>query len=195
MSSKLKFPNLGLLVPDMELKKVDRERFTFIYNGQTIDCIFSFVGKAYESLVGIHDLNYGFVAEVYKNVRCEYVAVIDDEIYIGFCKALNLSYKADGFNSNTLLTLLSKHIPTKSSGTKIRYDEMRRFLPYRAVDESEKIYFKGWNDHVKDGRVARNFDKTEFYLGKEVADYCRRNNISSLWTADSSEEVKVTNPW
>lgn len=48
--------------------------------------------------------------------------------------------------------------------------------------KKDKIYFCGWNDHQKDGRQARNFDKTEYFLGKKVAEYCRENNISSLWS-------------
>lgn len=72
---------------------------------------------------------------------------------------------------------------------------MRRYLPYRNVDENNKIYFCGWNDHIRDKRTAHNFDKTEFFLGKAVADYCRQNNISSMWTDIQCDEINITFPW
>ena len=62
-------------------------------------------------------------------------------------------------------------------------------------DDEDKIYFCGWNDHKADKRKAHNFDKTEFYLGKKVADYCRANNISSLWSDIPRDERRLTNPW
>ena len=62
-------------------------------------------------------------------------------------------------------------------------------------NEADKIYFRGWNDHLIDHRTARNFDKTEYYFGKRVADYCRVNNISSLWTDIPRDALNVTNPW
>ena len=44
-------------------------------------------------------------------------------------------------------------------------------------------------------RVYDSYEKTEFYFGKEVADYCRVNNISSLWTHIAKEEDTFYNPW
>ena len=61
-------------------------------------------------------------------------------------------------------------------------------------DAKEKIYFCGWNDHITDKRKARNFDKTEYYFGPRVANYCRRNNISSLWTADKYRTIHYSDP-
>lgn len=193
--SKLKFPHLQSLVPDMEQKGIDKEHFVFTYSKRTIDCVFCICHINYELLVGVHSINFGFAVNIKRNRMGEYVAEITDEDYIRFCRALNLTYRGDGFTSNTLLCLLSEHIPTKSTGVRIDHAEMRNYVKCRHVDEADKRYFKGWNDHIKDGRQAQNFDKTEFYLGREVADYCRRNNISSLWTNIQREEERYSNPW
>lgn len=93
------------------------------------------------------------------------------------------------------LRLLSENSPRQSTRQGVDYTELRRYLPYRHVDEEDKIYFCGWNDHQKDRRQARNFDKTEFFLGKAVAEYCRENNISSLWSDIPRDERQLTNPW
>ena len=194
MSSKLRFNNLKQLVPSMIDNEVEKEHFSFVYAKQKIDCVFSFKQYDYELLVGVHEINFGFVVNITQNKNGDYIAEITEQDYKGFCKALHLSYKKDGFNSNTLLKLLSKKIPIKSSGNKVDYETMSKFVKCRQVDEADKIYFKGWNDHIMDKRIARNFEKTEFYLGKSVADYCQANNISSLWTDKKSERKKYTPP-
>jgi hypothetical protein len=193
--SKLTFPNLNTLVPDMVNKNVSKEHFSFNYANQRLDCIFSFSNARYELLVGIHALNYGFVANIYQNAHNSYVAEITDSVYQDFCNVLNLSYRGDGFTSNTLLNLLSVHVPVVSQGVEINYEVMHQYTKCRQVDEADKIYFKGWNDHIKDGNEAHNFDKTEFYFGSEVANYCRQHNISSLWTSVSRERKEYRQPW
>lgn len=92
------------------------------------------------------------------------------------------------------LLLLSAHAPKKTKCLIVPVSELQFFAHSKGVEESEKIYFKGWNAHLSDNRQARNFDKTEFYFGKEIADYCRANNISSIWTSEPSEEKQYTNP-
>ncbi len=179
----------------MSRKEVEKERFQFQYANHVVDCIFSASSEHYELIIAVHDVNYGFVVEIYQNANGMFIAEIDDEIYNGFCNALGLSYSVDHFTSNALLVLLSNHIPTISAGVGVLYQELRQFVQYRHVEEANKIYFCGWNDHVKDGRKAHNFDKTEFYFGKTVADYCRRYNISSLWTDIRRDEKAVTRPW
>ena len=75
--------------------------------------------------------------------------------------------------------VLRYEAPKQSNKAGVKYTELYRYLPYRKVDEADKKYFCGWNNHIKDKRTANNFDKTEFYFGKKIADYCRINNI--IW--------------
>lgn len=195
--SKLTFPNLKFLVSDMNKQGADKEHFCFTYSHCDIDCIFSIGHKHHELLVAIIDENYGFVVNVYINRKGDFVAEIDEESYFGFCKVARLTYKDNHFTSSALLNLLSVHIPKSYSGWRYTDRDMRPYLCCRKIDEAEKIYFKGWNDHTKDKNTARNFDKTEFYFGKQVADYCRSNNISSIWSANPNDESSEKNhpPW
>ncbi|WP_051671794.1 DUF6037 family protein [Oribacterium sp. P6A1] len=193
--SKLKLPNLVDLVEDMSKNEIEKEHFMFEYAKQTIDCKFCIKPDGGELLIGVHRLNFGLALDVYINRSEEYIAELTDKDYIRFCKALNLTYHGDGFTSNTLLELISRHIPKSSACVKIEYCVMREYTKCRHVDEAEKIYFKGWNDHVKDGKEARNYDKTEFYFGNRVANYCREHNISSIWTDIPLDEKAYANPW
>lgn len=188
--SMLKFPRLQSLVEDMNKNHVDKDRFGFQYKYH-FDVIVSIVHNGYDLLIGIHEINYGLVVHVSPN----FVAELTGDDYYSLCTNLNLSYQKDNFSSSVFLKLLSSKIPEKYSGYKHNYKNMFPFLKYQQVDESEKKYFVGWNDHAKDHRQARNFSKTEFYLGKAVADYCRDHNISSLWTKYPSEEEHYTDPW
>lgn len=188
--SKLTLKNLKTLVKDIEEHNVNKDKFSFTYKLK-FDVIIAIVETGYELLIGLHDVNFGFVVKVNKR----FVTELKSSDYFALCDHLNLSNEKQGFNSNVFLNLLSSKIPLKYSGYKYTYKDMIPFLKCKPVDEAEKIYFKGWNDHTKDNRQARNFDKTEFYFGKEVADYCRKNNISSLWTNIPAEENIYFSPW
>ena len=188
--SKLTFTTLKNLVNQMKENNVDKDKFSFVYKVK-FDVIVAIVHEGDELLVGLHTVNYGFVVKVNQN----FVAELKEDDYYNLCKYLNLSFRNDGFTSNVFLKLLSSKIPDHYSGYKYSYKDMIPFLKCKPIDEAQKIYFKGWNDHTKDHNKAHNFEKTEFYFGKEVADYCRVNNISSLWTHIAKEEDTFYNPW
>ena len=152
---------------------------------------FSLTSSIYEILVAIHSKNWGCVLRMDSNLFVE----IPDDVYFSLRDLLKLNWKKDHFSSAVFLRLLSENAPKKSSYKGVDYKELRKYLPYRYVDEKDKIYFCGWNDHIKDKRKAHNFDKTEFYFGKTVADYCRKHNISSLWSDIPRDEQKLAMPW
>lgn len=186
--SKLTFYNLKYLVTDMKRLNIYKENFKFNYAKQIIDCVFCINNNDYELLVGVHKLNLGFVIELYINKEGNFIGVLQEKDFFIFRDAMNLKYSVKKFTSNALLVLLSEHVPVKSKGIVLSFETMRKFTKCRKVNEADKIYFKGWNDHVKDGKTARNFKKTEFFFGKSVANYCRKHNISSMWTDIPNEE-------
>lgn len=188
--SKLTLPSLKSLTKDMEYNNVDKDKFSFNYKIR-FDVIVSIVDDGFELLIGLHTINKGLLIKV----SPDYVAEFNDEDYYNLCHWLNLSYKNEGFTSNMFLKLLSSKIPEKYSGYKYSYEDMIPYLKCKSIDEAEKKYFKGWNDHIKDHNKAHNFEKTEFYFGKKIADYCRENNISSLWTHINNEKILYHNPW
>ena len=179
------------LIIDMRNNNTDKEHYHFDYNGFRFDVILSIVQNGYEILTAIHTENWGCVLSMNNN----YYVEVPDNVYYSLRKILHLNWSTNHFNSIVFLQLLSENSPKHSSGSGVDYTEIRKFLPYRRVDDAEKIYFCGWNDHIKDGRKAHNFDKTEFFFGKRVADYCRNNNISSMWTDLIKDEKKYNDPW
>lgn len=191
-TSKLRLSNLEYLVNDMLRHNVDKTKFAFSYAKTDIDVIVAIMSAGYELLLGLRTKKpEAFIIYVDSN----FVAELTSNDYFRLCAAFNLNYDNDKFSSNVFLNLLSLNIPKQYSGQQCMYKDLIPFVKARTVEESDKVYFKGWNDHIKDGRKARNFDKTEFFFGKTVADYCRQHNISSIWTDKISEEYTYSNPW
>ena len=92
---------------------------------------------------------------------------------------------------------INKNIPSKCSLKIVRPSHLmpfrRRFIS--TADEQDKTVFIGWNNHKKDGRTARNFNKTKLFFGNNVMEFCIKNNISSLWTTpDKAEERSPSYP-
>lgn len=179
------------LLKDMQANKIDKEHYSFNYNGYEFDVIVSFALLGYEILVAIHSFNWGCVLQMDNNLNIE----MNNNDYFSLCKILGLNWQNDHFNSSKFLYLLSEKAPPCSNLQGVQYNELRKYLPYRSVDEADKIYFCGWNDHRRDGRNARNFDKTEFYFGIQIANYCRSHNISSLWSSIPRDEKTANKPW
>jgi len=179
------------LITDMKNNNIDKEHYHFDYNGFRFDVILSIVQSGYEILVAIHTENWGCVL----NMNNNYYVEVPDEVYYSLRNILHLDWNTNHFNSKAFLQLLSERSPRHSNCQGVDYTELRQYLPYRQVDEQDKIYFCGWNDHIRDHRHARNFDKTEFFFGKIVADYCRVHNISSMWSDIPRDEQRLTNPW
>ncbi|MFN2938452.1 DUF6037 family protein [Lachnospiraceae bacterium YH-ros2226] len=180
------------LVKSMIENDIDKVHYNFQQWNHRFDCIFSIAESGYELLVGVFDLNLGFVVPI--NGR--FVATLHEQDYFALGNALNLHYDpVNHFSSSVILALLSRHMPTYCNGQRISYKEMRDYRICKDIDEADKRYFCGWNDHEKDKRQARNIEKTEFYLGHTVAKYCEENNISSMWSAYPRDEQAITMPW
>ena len=73
---------------------------------------------------------------------------------------------------------------------------MRLCAPHKAtnINEPDRTVFYRWMPQSDTGRTARNYEKTEFYFGKNVADYCREHNISSQWiTEEQAKNMNIKN--
>lgn len=192
MAASKTFTNIPFLVKDMENHDAEKDHFNFVLRGHRFDCIFSFVENGYELLIGIFDCNVGFLIPINKR----FVGEFSDKDYYRLMDVLGLKYDKDHpFTSAAFLRILSEKIPVTFSGHSPAPETMRQYRICKDIDESEKKYFCGWNDHEKDKRTARNFEKTEFYFGKKYADYCCRNNVSSLWSDKPRDSKKYTAPW
>lgn len=188
----MRMRNLEYLVNDMLRHDVDKTKFGFSYAKTDVDVIVAIMSVGYELLLGLQSQKPEALVVYVDN---NFVAELTSNDYFRLCAAFNLNYDNDRFSSNVFLNLLSLNIPKQYSGKQCTYKDLIPFVKTRVVEESDKVYFKGWNDHIRDGRKARNFDKTEFFFGKKVADYCRKHNISSIWTDKISEEDLYNDPW
>lgn len=158
----------------------DRDRFRFSYNGIDFDAIFIVEGEPFRLLVGTIRRNFACVLECHRGYRIE----MDNKDFYALCKILNLKAGKDTFTSAGFLSYIARNCPNKYSGRPVQPSAMRHYLRNTLTDEErEKNIFLGWNDHVRDNKTARNFNTTEKYLGKKIADFCRANNISSMWTS------------
>ena len=80
---------------------------------------------------------------------------------------------------------------------------MRRTFLTSALDMPEimsYIYSKSWKLQFSASSsiiIIEDYYLQTFLhsLGKKVADYCRANNISSLWSDIPRDERRLTNPW
>ena len=184
------FNTYRALVKDMNLHNIEKEHFSFQYAKLIFDVIFSITSTGYDMLIGIKSKNFAFCLELDEDFNTTF----ESTIYYSLRAILKLNSFEEPLTSFKFLLLLSKYAPKKSKCTIVTASELQFFARSKGIEESEKIYFKGWNAHLSDKRQAKNFDKTEFYFGKEIADYCRANNISSIWTSNANEEKEYTSP-
>lgn len=178
---KFQFRKIRSLYSDMKRTNKLQEKFCFPIrgSGHTVvhfEVIFLIDRSPFELLIGAKGHTLAFILQIWTGFWTE----LPDEIYYQICEILNLNYSKDHFSSAKFLDTLDCAAPTHCSSVHVQPHEIAYYK--KEIPECEKIYFLGWNDHQLDGRKARNFQKTRALLGDAVADFCERNNISSLWT-------------
>lgn len=181
---------LRALAYDMRTNNVEMERFSFTFNKKVFDCILVVKPNSYEILVGVRNENWACI--LYMDMHLQ--VAMSDHDFFALCDLLNLKPGAHHFTSFDFLLLLSKSAPKKPSGVKVMPGQLRAFSKVADVEEGDKIYFVSWMTHIRDGRTARNIKKTEFFFGTKVAEFCKRNNISSVWSANPTDEKYAALP-
>ena len=164
------------LYDDMRRVNKPHEKFEFCIKETYFEVIFLMDRTPFELLIGVRGHPLAFILEVKSGFKTE----LPDRIYYQICEILNLSYSEDHFSSAKFLREIDSHAPQRCSPIRVQPHEIARYKPN--IPDNEKIYFLGWNDHLIDGKRAQNFEKTRAILGDAVADFCIKNNISSLWT-------------
>lgn len=105
------------------------------------------------------------------------------------------------FGSYLFLKFISEHAPDACSGKPVQPSVMQRWYSRKvnAIDPELRTIFYRWVDQDASGRTAHYFEKNEVYFGKNVADYCRRHNITSQWLTQEQAEgmhiQAVKYPW
>ena len=189
-----KFKNLANLCSDLKRNNKSIEQFYISFNNVQFDCILDIGARPFELMIGVLKQNFACTIQIHEG----YKSYMSDSDYYKLCEILNLSYKNGGFTSSMFLENIDKHIPQKCSVNLVNPSHLAVFRASQLTKEErdEGFIFCGWLTHSgKNNGHARNFNKTEKLLGKSIADYCRKNDISSKWTNVQSKAVPLSYPW
>ena len=184
---------LSTLTSDMRKSNKCIEQFYINFNNIKFDVIYDISHSPFELLIGAIGLNWGCVLKIENGFKTS----MTDKDFYALCNLLNLRPGKGTFTSYFFLHYIASNCPKKCSKYMVSPDHL---IPFRKnkikkTDDQDKIYFLGWNNHLIDKRKAQNFDKTELFFGKKIADYCRKNNISSIWTATPNQNRQIKYPW
>ena len=193
MSFEFKLYCLLDLVKDMKRHNKDIEEYYFSFNKIRFHAILDIGIEPFQLLLGTINHNWACVL----NVRRGFLTSMAPGDFMRLCEILHLKPGKGEFTSFAFLKCVGEHAPKTCSLTPVQPSHIMPFRKQyiKTSDEPNKTVFLGWNDHKSDGKTARNFDKTRLFLGDEVANFCIKHNISSLWTTpDKAPEKTVTYP-
>lgn len=191
-------PDLKTLYRSMRGEKVTRQRFDYTVrkrNAVTISVAFLIDRNPFKLLFGCRDHNIFFILDVLPGFAVDPYQ-IDRDAFARLCKALGLQFDAaNPYSRKTFLEEFrdSGQIRTRATKTQPKPHE----LPVNpsTVEEGDKLYFKGWRLNPAGSNVtSENLAKTRVFGGDEFAEICQEENISSCWSADSSDEKLMTRP-
>lgn len=168
---------LRQLTSSMRKAGKDIEQFNAKYANLTFDVIYDISHSPFELLIGAPYTNWGCILKIEQGFRTK----MSDEDFYTLCNLLNLKPSKETLTSFKFLLNIACQAPKKCTNEIV---DSIHLIPFRKnkiknTEEPNKIYFIGWNNHLKDKRQAHNFEKTELFFGKKVADYCKKHNISS----------------
>lgn len=193
MGYSFKMYGLSNLIKDMRKHDQDIDEFSFTYNKVVFTAIIDISNVPFQMLLGTKLKNWACVL----NLEIGYSVTMDGDDFSRLCSILNLKPGKGSFTTFMFFSYINSHAPSACS---LKPVQPSHIMPFRKkyitrADEPDKDIFLGWNDHVRDKKRAQNFSKTELFLGKKVADYCRKHNISSRWTTpDKAKEKPVSYP-
>lgn len=95
--------------------------------------------------------------------------------------------KGKAFEPFNLFSLIESHLPehpTQAAANKLFSDMFPPEVIKSSVEDANKIYFMGTNDHLIDGRhvSAQNLAKALLYGTIEAYRFCATHNVSTRWT-------------
>lgn len=174
----------------MKQEKKYQEQFSFFLAGAEFEVIFLIDRTPFELLIGIKGTQLAFILTVKPYFI---VAAIPDNIFKELKKYLKLSYGLTEFTSKDFLHRLESSAPIKCSSEIVQPHQVAKYKK-DSIPDPQKIYFLGWNNHLKDGRNARNIWKTRSICGDAVANFCEKNNISSMWSDQIKDTKRYSSP-
>lgn len=185
---------LGPLVQQMRQRNLARISLPYRHGRVNFD-VFFFIDEApWCLLFGAKAYNLAFEVKVRPGFDAD--TNLTREAYKGLCEALGLTYNpANKFSPRAFLEEFGRALPSVFPAQAVVQPHELAF--YRSdVEESEKIYFFGWQDNTPRGTQVseENLYKTARLLGIAANQRCRQKNISSRWSADASTAITYTPP-
>ncbi len=182
----LEFTNLRVLHADMLKQNETRAVFSFESNEKRFSCIFLsdiFPYRLYLSAFNITPV----VFEFDKNYHV--ISRINPEDYSEFLKYFDLQDGPDRkFIPEEFLNALNSHIPLTFKEKPNYWNVLNIVSKQRKLEESNKIFFRGWYKNTRKLVKAENLEKTRSAFGDERAEMCRKYNMSSRWTDTPEDE-------
>lgn len=170
-------------------------RFTLTIHRRTheFDCYLDTQDKNWTLLVGHINEAWSNIYPVYWDKTAGGLAInpyLDHAKYLELRRILGIQ---SGTGNKWPVTTILEQADAAASNATIREWVDPRLLANRNrsdVEEADKTVFDGFAHWGATGRHVRasNLDKTRRFLGPEIADRCRTNNISSRWRAPRSGE-------
>lgn len=185
------FPAFKPLINDMIDNNIDREHFIAVYARVTFDVIITLDAVPHEILIGGRGINWACVMTISDDLEI----IMPDNDFYSLRNSLELHANGiEKFGSYIFLKAISEQAPHISARVLVQPAVMQRWYPdrIRNADPEERTVFYRWVEQDQCGRQAHNFNKTEVYFGRNVADYCRRHNITSQWlTPEKAERMHI----
>lgn len=183
-------PGLKRLHLSMRRAGTERARFQIHHAPLTFDCLFLTDIAPYEfvlAAIGHPDLIFVFHVERGYCIDTSF----ENSLYRALADALQLGRSSNNkLIPSRFLEQIDAAIPADVGRTSAvtTADVLRVYRQH--VEESEKVYFKGWLRNPTGKRVRpENLDKTKRCFGQQVHDACDRQNISSCWSPIPADEV------
>ncbi|MDK7355165.1 DUF6037 family protein [Peptoniphilus harei] len=187
-----KFTALESLHNNMKLNDMERVVFPFRYNEKGFSCIFItdiLPYRLYLSTLGDNPITF----ELKINNKYETSSYMND--YSKLIEYLELKYDPNHkFKPNDFFRSLNNNIPENCNNAPNYKDVIVIAASHREIEESDKIYFCGWKNNIVRNVTDENLEKTRSAFGDELAELCKKKNISSRWTdIDKDEEINKIN--
>ena len=186
----MKLYEIKPLLQDMGRSKTKIDKFRFTYNHVTFEVIISTESKPFELLFGVVKHNFSFVLNLNNSYELD---ELPDEVFYKLCDILKQKPGKEGLTSYQFTKYVASKIPDKCSEKDVQPHEVAMYKREN-VPEKDKIYFCGWKFYSNSKKNARNFEKTNEWLGTETCNFCRKHNISSCWTANKNKRKDYYSP-
>lgn len=187
-----KFTALESLHNNMKLNDMERVIFQFRYNEKGFSCIFItdiLPYRLYLSTLGDKPTTF----ELKINNKYETSSYMEE--YNKLIEYLEIKYDPNHkFKPNDFFRSLNSKIPENCNNKPNYKDVILIAASHREIEEPNKIYFCGWKNNIVRNVTDGNLEKTRSAFGDELAELCKKKNISSRWTdIDKDEEINKIN--